>query len=338
MKAIAYRKNRPISHPQALEDLKLPCPKIGSADLLVAIRAVSVNPIDIKTRQNAPPFEKNTPRVLGFDASGTVIACGEAVKDFSVGDAVYYAGTLNRNGSNAEYQAVDHQLVAKKPQSLTFAQAASLPLTAITAYEMLFDRLCITKPLHPEQTTFLIVGGAGGVGSIALQLARLHSPLTLIATASRPDSQAWALKMGAHHTINHHQPFLPQLEGLGFSQVDFIFSTSHSDLYLPQYIEALAPQGRLGLIDSPPSFDISPLKSKSIAIHWEFMFTRSIFACIDKSRQGTILREIAALIDEGQLRSTMRTHFSPINAQNLQKAHALIEGGASIGKIVLENF
>ncbi|MHC5306198.1 zinc-binding alcohol dehydrogenase family protein [Bartonella sp. LJL80] len=337
MKAIGYFENLPISDDKALQDVQIAEPTIRDHDLLVEVQAISVNPIDVKTRLMAPPFDSG-PRILGFDAAGTVAKTGKSVKGFSAGDEVYYAGAINRQGSNSQFQAIDSRIVAHKPKSLDFKTAAAMPLTSLTAYEMLFDRLDITKPVHKGRNALLMIAGAGGVGSIAIQLARHLADVEIIATASRPESREWCLKMGAHHVIDHSKPFAPQLQEIGYDKPAFIFSTANSDGYLPQFVDVLYPQGRFGLIDGPKVFDINPLKLKSISVHWESMFTRSMFETDDIARQGEILAHVAELIDTKKITPTLAKVLSPINAHNLREAHRLIETGRSIGKIVLEGF
>jgi len=336
MKAVGYFKSLPVDDEQSLVDLDMAEPDFGDNDLLVAVAAVSINPIDAKTRLGSPPTD-GKPRILGFDAAGTVVKTGAAVKTFKPGDAVFYAGAINRQGSNAELQAIDHRIAALKPHSLDFAAAAALPLTALTAWEMLFERLRVQNPVRPGKNVLLVIGGAGGVGSMAAQLTRLRSELTLVATASRPESAQWARQMGAHHVIDHTKPLAPQLQAHGLEQVDFIFSTANSGGYLPQFAQIITPQGRIGLIDSPADFDIMPLKMKSVSLHWETMFTRSLFNTADISEQGHILAEIAALVDAGKLKPTGVEVMSPLNAATLRAAHRKIETGKSIGKTVVVN-
>lgn len=336
MKAVGYFKSLPIDDEESLVDLEIPQPDIGDHDLLVAIRAVSVNPIDARTRIGSAPTD-GKPRILGFDAAGHVKKTGAAVTHFQPGDEVFYAGTMNGPGSNADFQAIDSRLVARKPESLDFTAAAALPLTALTAWEMLFDRLKIQNPVHPGKNSLLMIGAAGGVGSMAIQLARLESDLTIVATASRQQSKDWALQMGAHHVIDHTKPFASQLQNCGVEQIDFIFSTADSMGYLPQFAEIIAPQGRLGLIDRPKTFDINPLRLKSVSIHWEVMFTRSLFGTADMGEQGHILSRIAAMVDEKKLKPTGVEVMSPLNAATLREAHRKIETGKSIGKIVITN-
>ncbi|XHS32371.1 zinc-binding alcohol dehydrogenase family protein [Pseudoxanthomonas sp. UC29_72] len=335
MKAVAYlQAGLPIDDPAALVDVDLPQPVPGPRDLLVKVHAVSVNPVDTKVRHRAQVTE---PRVLGWDAVGTVEAVGEAVTLFKPGEVVYYAGSINRPGSNAQYQLVDERIVARKPASLDDAQAAALPLTAITAWELLFDRLRIPEG-QGEGQVLLVTGAAGGVGSILVQLARKLTALTVVGTASRPETRAWVRELGAHHVIDHSQPLAPQLQALGIEQVQHVASLTHTGSYYSQFIELLAPQGQLALIDDLPSLDAMPLKPKSISLHWESMFTRSVFQTPDMQAQHDLLTRVAALIDAGTLRTTFGEHYGTINAANLRRAHALIESGKAKGKLVLEGF
>lgn len=336
MKAVGYLRSSAISDSKALEDFDVPMPDVGENDLLIRVKAVSVNPIDIKTRLTAAPQNGN-PRILGFDASGTVEDLGADVQGFQKGDSVFYAGMINRPGSNSDFQTIDYRIVAHKPLSLDYITAAAMPLTALTAYEMLFDRLNIKAAVHNGKNALLINAGAGGVGSIAIQLAKKLADLTIIATASRQQSSEWCRQMGADLVIDHRQPFAGQLEAHGIKEVAFIFSNAQSDTYLPQYNEILAPQGRLGLIDSPKTFDINSLKAKSISVHWESMFTRSLYMTNDIQRQGQILTHIAELLDHGEIQPTLTRVMRPMNAATLREAHQLIETNRSVGKIVIEN-
>ncbi len=337
MRAIGYTRSLPIDDTQSLVDLDLPKPEASGRDLLVAVRAVSVNPVDTKIRQRREAPD-GAPQVLGWDAAGTVVAVGEAVSGFAVGDAVFYAGAIDRAGSNAEYQLVDERIVGRKPASLDWAQSAALPLTAITAWETLFDRLDVRKPVPGAANAILIIGGAGGVGSIAIQLARQLTDLTVIATASRDETRDWVRNLGAHHVIDHRQPLAEQVEALGLGAPGFVFSTTHSDDHLAAIGALLAPQGRLALIDDPATFDIVPLKQKAISVHWELMFTRSLFHTADMAEQGKLLDEVARLVDAGTVRTTLAEHFGRIDAANLRRAHARVESHTAKGKIVLESF
>jgi len=335
MKAVAYTEHGlPISDPRALQDITLPIPQPGPRDLRVAVRAISVNPVDTKVRNGVAVTE---PRVLGWDAVGIVDAVGDEVTLFQPGDAVFYAGAIGRPGSNAEYQLVDERIVGHKPASLDDAAAAALPLTAITAWELLFDRLRIAEG-GGEGQTLLVVGAAGGVGSILIQLARQLTRLTVIGTASRPDTQDWVYGLGAHHVIDHSQPLTDGLQRLGIAEVSHVASLTHTDQHYDQIVAALAPQGQLALIDDPGQLDVMALKRKSLSLHWESMFTRSSFNTPDLERQHALLERVAALVDAGVLRTTLGEHFGRINAANLRQAHALIESHRARGKLVLEGF
>lgn len=335
MKAIAYTQHGlPITDTAALVDIVVPLPAPGPRDLRVQVRAISVNPVDTKVRRNVAVTE---PRVIGWDAVGIVDAVGSEVSLFQPGDAVYYAGDINRPGSNAEYQLVDERIVGRKPASLDDAAAAALPLTAITAWELLFDRLRIAEGGGAGQT-LLVVGAAGGVGSILVQLARQLTQLTVIGTASRPDTQDWVLDLGAHHVIDHSQPLTEGLARIGINAVTHVASLTHTDQHYAQIVSALEPQGQLALIDDPGQLDVMALKRKSLSLHWESMFTRSTFSTPDLQRQHDLLNRVAALVDAGVLRTTLGEHYGRIDAANLRRAHALIESHRARGKLVLEGF
>ena len=335
MKAIVYTQHGlPISAPQSLQEIEMPTPVAGPHDLFVEVRAVSVNPVDTKIRLHAPV---TAPRVLGWDASGIVRAVGSSVTLFKQGEEVFYAGSILRPGSNSQFQLVDERIVGRKPASLDFAQAAALPLTSITAWELLFDRLKVAKGGAVGQSV-LVIGAAGGVGSILLQLARKLTGLTVIGTASRNATRNWVRELGAHHVIDHTQPMREQLEALGIPEVDIVISLTHTDQHFPAIVDVLAPQGQLALIDDPAQLDAVPLKRKSISLHWELMFTRSIFGTPDMVKQHQLLNRVSAMIDDGTLRTTLGEHFGMISADNLRRAHAHIESGRAVGKIVLENF
>lgn len=337
MKAVAYFQNLPIDHPDALQDIDLPEPTPGPRDLLVEVRAISVNPVDTKIRRNAAP-ENDQPRVLGWDVSGVVKAVGRDVSLFQPGDEVFYAGALTRPGGNAELHLVDERIVGKRPQSLDFAKSAALPLTAITAWELLFDRLGIAEGQADQGQSLLVVGAAGGVGSILVQLARRLTGLTVIGTASRPETQAWVRELGAHHVIDHSQPLAAELKRIGLDSVTHVASLTQTDQHLEQLVEALAPQGKLALIDDPAGLDVLKLKRKSISLHWEFMYTRSMFETADMIEQHKLLNRVSELIDQGVLKTTFGEHYGRIEAANLKRAHALLESGKAKGKIVLEGF
>jgi len=337
MKAVGYQKSRAIEHPDSLLDIELPEPTATGRDLLVEVRAVSVNPVDAKMRMRSQPAEGEW-QVLGWDAAGTVRAAGPDVTQFQPGDRVWYAGSIARSGSNAELQLVDERIVGHMPQSLNFAAAAALPLTSITAWEMLFDRLAVVPGKQDRGESLLIIGAGGGVGSIMTQLARRLTALTVVGTASRAETETWVLELGAHHVIDHRRPLLDELIRVGVGPVSHLVSLTHTDHHFPAIVEAIAPQGRFGLIDDPEPIDVRLLKRKSVSLHWELMFTRSLFGTADMGAQHRLLEEVARMVDEGLLRSTIGENFGPINAANLKRAHALIETGKAKGKIVLEGF
>jgi len=338
MKAIGYRTPQAITAPEALLDITLPAPVATGRDLLVEVKAVSVNPVDTKVRASAAPAQGQEYKVLGWDASGIVQAVGPQVTLFQPGDRVWYAGSIARPGSNSELHLVDERIVGHAPSSLDFAQAAALPLTTITAWEMLFDRLGVAPGKQPGGKTLLVIGASGGVGSILVQLAARLTGLTVIGTASRPETQAWVKELGAHHVIDHSRPIAEELRRAGFATVDYIVSLTQTDAHFAQIVEAIAPQGKFGLIDDPKALDITAFKRKSVSVHWELMFTRSLFGTDDMIGQHRLLEEVAALVDAGLIRSTLAERFGSINAHNLQRAHALIESGKARGKVVLENW
>ncbi len=334
MKAVGYQQSLPIDDANSLIDIELLKPEASGFDLLVKVDAVSVNPIDTKMRMRSTPPEGDY-AVLGWDAVGIVEAVGEQVSGFAPGDRVWYAGELTRPGTNSEYHLVDARIVGKAPTCLNDEAAAAMPLTALTAWEMLFDRF----KLNADSTgTLLIVGAAGGVGSIMIQLAKKLTKLKVIGTASRSESKNWILQLGADGVIDHRKDFVSELNAIGVASVDWVASLTHTVEHMPQIVNALTPQGALGIIDDAEVLDIMPLKRKSISIHWELMYTRSLFKTADMAVQGEILNKVAALIDAGKLVSTHNDTFGKINASNLKRAHALLEAGQSRGKIVLAGF
>ncbi|NQU41153.1 MAG: zinc-binding alcohol dehydrogenase family protein [Lentisphaerae bacterium] len=337
MKAVGYRTPGPVNREDALLDITLERPDPEGRDLLVKVVAVSVNPVDTKIRMQRPP-EGSEWRVLGFDAAGVVEAIGPDAENFKPGDRVFYAGSIARPGTNSEYHLVDERIVGHSPSSVSDAEAAALPLTAITAWEMLFDRLDVKRPTPQGGSTILVIGGAGGVGSITIQLLRALTDLTVIATASRPETEKWVRECGAHHVINHRQPLASQVEALGLGAPGFVFSITQTDQHWTDIIELIAPQGRFGLIDDPKELNVLPLKLKAVSLHWELMFTRSLFETPDMAEQGTLLNEVAALVDAGRIRSTATETAGKIDAATLRAVHAKIESGTVRGKIVLEGF
>lgn len=337
MKAIGYKVAGLLNREDALVDIELERPTPTGRDLLIEVEAISVNPVDTKVRKSSSPPDAAW-KVLGWDAVGTVVEVGELVTSFKPGDQVFYAGSFTRQGANSQFHLVDERIVGRKPATLSSAEAAALPLTAITAWEMLFDRMDIRKPVTGAANTILIIGGAGGVGSMAIQLVRAFSDMTVIATASRPETKAWVTELGAHKVIDHSKPLAPQVEALGVGAPAFVFSTTETHLHLKEIATLIAPQGRFGLIDDPAALDVLSFKTKSVSIHWEMVFTRTLFETADLDAQGKILDKLSTLIDYGKIRTTVSERLSPINAENLKKAHAILESGRSKGKVVLENF
>jgi zinc-binding alcohol dehydrogenase family protein len=336
MRAVGYRQPLPIDHPAALLDLDLPRPVPAGRDLLVKVEAVSVNPVDVKVRARVGP-EPGQAKILGWDAAGVVAETGPDCSLFKLGDAVWYAGSILRPGTNAEYHLVDERIAGAMPK-LPFAAAAALPLTAITAWELLFDRLAIPFRKPREGRTLLIIGGAGGVGSVMIQLARRLTGLTVVATASRPETQAWCRELGAHAVIDHGRPMPDQLRAIGLPAIDYVASLTATERHLPAIAEIIAPQGRFGLIDDPKTLDATPFKRKSASVHWEAMFTRSTFETPDMIGQHDLLCEVARLVDDGLVRTTLTQELGPIDAASLRQAHALVESGRMRGKVVVAGF
>ena len=337
MKAVGLTHYLPITDPKSLLDLEVEKPVPGPRDILVEVKAISVNPVDTKVR--APKDNIEDPaKILGWDASGIVAAVGENVTLFNPGDEVYYAGVITRPGSNAEFQIVDERIVGHKPKSLNFEEAAALPLTTITAYETLFDRMKIDRNGAHKGASILIIGGAGGVGSIAIQLAKLAG-LHVIASASRDETISWVRQLGADEVVNHRQKMKPQIQQLGREYIDYIALFNDTDGHWPDAVEMIKPQGTIVpiVVNSGP-LDMGIIRSKSVSLCWELMFTRAMFETDDMIEQHRLLNEVSKLIDEGELRTTLEVVLSPINAANLKKAHAMIEKGTAKGKIVISGF
>jgi zinc-binding alcohol dehydrogenase family protein len=337
MKAVGYKESLPVDAAEALIDFEAPKPEPRGRDIRVAVKAISVNPVDYKVRKRAAPPAGET-KILGYDAAAIVDAVGPDVSLFKVGDEVFYAGSIQRQGTNSEFHLVDERIVGNKPRTLSFAEAAALPLTSITAWELLFDRLGAVPGKSVDPRTLLITGGAGGVGSILVQLVRRLTGLTVVATATRPESQQWCLDLGAHAVIDHAKPIKEQIEKLKVPPVALVASLTFTDQHYKAIAELMAPQGKFGLIDDPGEFNVSVFKGKAISIHWESMFTRSSFQTSDMIGQHMLLNDVADLIDKGVLRTTLDQTFGTINAANLKRAHALLESGKSRGKIVLEGW
>jgi NADPH2:quinone reductase len=334
MRAIGYRKPSPeLDH---LEAFDIPRPSPQGRDLLVEVRAVSVNPVDYKVASGTAP-EPGGIKVVGYDAAGVVTETGREARLFKPGDEVFYAGSIGRQGADMEFHLVDERIVGRKPRSLDFPAAAALPLTSITAWEAMFDRLDVAKPVPGAARAILILGGAGGVGSIAIQLARQLTDLTIIATASRPETVQWAKDMGAHHAIDHKKSLASQISALGLGSPAFVFATAPAGALLADLAELIAPQGRIALINGEAA-DLFVFRQKSVSIHFELMFTRPLFQTADIEAQHRLLNEVADLVDSGRIRSTMRDNYGRIDAANLMRAMAFLKSGRAIGKIVLAGF
>ncbi|PYE35561.1 zinc-binding alcohol dehydrogenase family protein [Idiomarina fontislapidosi] len=332
MKAVGVKQSLPITEQEALVDIDIPKPSVGENELLIKVTAVAVNPVDTKIRMRVGQADDY--KVLGWDAVGVVESKGTQVSGFEIGDRVYYAGDISKPGCNAEYHCVDYRIVGHAPQSLDDLAAAALPLTSLTAWELSFDRLQVNVPSVHKQRCVLIFGAAGGVGSIMIQLLKQLTDVTVIATASRDETQAWVKQLGADYVINHHQDIKQQLEGL--PQPTDIALLTHSADYFQTATEVIAPQGRIGIIDDPEeALDIRLMKQKSVSLHWEFMYTRSLFETADISTQRDILNQVAELVNAGKIRSTEGTRLNAMSAATLKEAHQLLESGKAIGKIVL---
>ncbi|MGC0379744.1 zinc-binding alcohol dehydrogenase family protein [Streptomyces sp. SAI-229] len=336
MPAVAYRKSLPVEDPESLVDVDLPVPQPGPRDLLVKVEAIAVNPVDYKVRQNNDPGGE--PKVLGWDAAGTVVAVGDEVELFQVGDDVYYAGAIDRPGTNARFHTVDERIVGRKPATLSFTEAAALPLTSLTAWEGLFERLGLREAALEQTGTLLVTAAAGGVGAMVAQLARALTSLTVVGTASRPETVEFARRMGVTHVVDHHRPLAPQLAEVAPDGVDFIFSTVGTDRNLAAYADVFKPFGQLVAIDDFGAVEIGLLKSKSISFHWELMFTRSLHQTPDQAKQHHILTQVARLVDAGILTTTATTDLGTVNAAHLREAHRILESGSTIGKITLTGF
>lgn len=336
MHAFAALAAKDTNTTKNLVEISVETPKPLHRDVLVKIEAISINPVDTKVRKrHAAQNEDTQPKVLGWDAAGTVVAVGDEVLNFKVGDQVWYAGALDRPGCNSEYHLVDERLISHKPDCLSFAEAAALPLTALTAWEMLIDRLQIHAD---DNKALLIIGATGGVGSIMVQLAKHFTQKIVVGTASRPESEQWLRELGVHHVINHKERLAPQIEALHLPMFNHIVSLNQTDEHLEDIAKLIAPQGKFGLIDDPKLFDIKIFKQKSVSIHWEFMYTRSLFHTEDMSQQHYILKEISQMVAQKEIKTTLNHHLGKINLENLKAAHELIESQSAIGKVVLEGF
>lgn len=337
MKAVGYKVAGKIDRQDALIDFDCPVPSPGPRDLRVRVQAISVNPVDVKVRASAAPSDGQI-KILGWDAAGVVDAVGSDVALFKPGDEVFYAGDLGRQGTNAEFHLVDERIVGVKPRSLNWEEAAAMPLTTLTAWELLFDRLRVPYGKKAKAGTLLVINGAGGVGSILIQLASRLTGLRVIATASRPDTIAWVRRMGAHEVVDHHKPLDSELAAIGIPEVEYVAALTSTAHHLPAIAKLIAPQGHVAVIDDPASLDIVPFKKKAVSFAWELMFTRSLFGTHDMSEQGRILNEVSALLDAGVLVTTLTESKRPIDAATLKSAHKLVESGAAFGKVVLTGF
>ncbi|WP_400073289.1 zinc-binding alcohol dehydrogenase family protein [Zobellia russellii] len=335
MKAIGYKENLSATDVNSLQDIEVERPKATGKDILVEVKAISVNPVDYKIRANRPAPDGEW-SVIGWDATGIVKEVGEDVSLFKVGDEVWYAGDLNRQGSNAEYQLVDERIVGKKPASLSFAEAAALPLTTLTAYEMLFHRLEVSK--DDANKSILVIGAAGGVGSILVQMAKKLTKLNIIGTASREETTSWLKELGADTVINHRNKLSEEFEKYNLPAPEYVVSLNATEHHVDEIAKLIKPQGKFGFIDDPKSLNVMPFKGKAVSTHIELMFTRSMFQTDDMIEQHNILNEVSELIDNGTVRTTLGENFGAINAENLRKAHAFLETGKAKGKIVLEGF
>ncbi|MEQ2352387.1 zinc-binding alcohol dehydrogenase family protein [Pseudoalteromonas piscicida] len=335
MKAIGYQKSLPIENELSLQDIELEMPTAHGHDILVEVKAVSVNPVDFKIRQAMPAAEGEY-KVIGWDATGVVKSVGENVSLFKPGDKVWYAGDITRSGSNAQFQLVDERIVGHMPSSLSYGEAAALPLTSITAWELLFDRLNVAK--NDDSKSILVIGAAGGVGSIMVQLLKQRTKLNIIASASRAETISWLEGLGADTIVNHRNPLSEEFAAKNLSEVDYVVSLNNTEQHLPEIEKVVKPQGQFALIDDPETLNIVPFKNKSVSVHWELMFTRSLFKTDDMQEQHVILNNVATMIDQGQIKTTVGEHLGKINAANLRKAHQHLESQTAKGKVVLEGF
>lgn len=320
--------------PSRFEDRTLADPQPGERDLLVEVHAVSVNPVDTKVCRGMPA-QGGTPRVLGWDAAGIVRSVGTKVTGFAVGDRVWYAGSIDRPGSNAELQLVDERIVGHMPATLGFAEAAAMPLTAITAWEMLFDRLQVQHADPAAGQSLLVIGAAGGVGSVLVQLARQLTGLTVIGTAARSETRDWVMRLGAHHVIDHSQPLDVGLQALGLPNAAYVACLSHTDQHVEELPRIVAPQGALGFIEESEKLTMLPFMGKACSLHWELMFARPVHGTSDMDRQGKLLSEVARLVDVGTVHTTMTRNLGAISAAALTEAHRIVESGSMRGKLVL---
>lgn len=335
MKAIGFKTSLPINENDSFIEFETPTPTPVDRDILVKVAAISINPVDYKIRQNSLKGKtQDPPKIIGWDAVGIVEAVGENVTLFKKGDKVFYAGDITKPGSNQEFQLVDERIVGFAPKKLSIEQIAAMPLTVLTAWEIFFDRMRLTAK-RDSGKNILIIGGAGGVGSIAIQLAKKILGLTVIATASRPLTVEWCKKMGADYVVNHGN-LIEELDKIGFKQLDFIVDFVDVNKYWEAFVQLIKPQGQIGSISDPTEpVNLRQLKSKSVSFHWELMFTRAMFQTEDMIEQHHILNKVAKLLDKGVVQSTLNTTLKGFSAENLKEAHRLLESGKTIGKVVI---
>jgi len=336
MKAVGFKTSLPIAEAESFIEFETDKPQPSGQELLVKVKAVSLNPVDFKVRQNsAKNTVLETPKVIGWDAVGVVEAVGAEVTLFKPGDEVFYAGDINKAGSNAQYQLIDERIVGRKPAALSDEEAAAVPLTALTAWEIFFDRMRLSRE-RDENKALLIIGGAGGVGSIAIQIAKKLLGLKVIATASRPESIEWCRQMGADVVVNHKN-LAEEVRKVGFQYVDFIVDFVDTNLYWDTMADLIMPQGHIASITgSAQPVLLNKIKGKSVSFSWELMFTRSTFQTEDMVAQHHILNKVADLLDKGVLKTTLTSTLHGLSADNLKKAHAQLESGTTIGKLVIQ--
>ncbi|WP_109301336.1 zinc-binding alcohol dehydrogenase family protein [Aquimarina sp. AU474] len=335
MKAIGYKENLPVDNEKSLQDIELETPQAKGRDILVEIKAISINPADYKVRQGMKP-ENDQWKIIGWDATGIVKEVGEDVTLFNLGDEVWYAGDFTRQGSYSQFQLVDERIVGKKPKSLSYADAAALPLTSLTAWELLFDRIQVDK--NNSDKSILVIGAAGGVGSILVQLVKQLTQLTIIGTASRDETTTWLRDLGVDHVINHRNKLSDEFSKQNLAEVDYVISLNATDQHIDEIVKVIKPQGKFGFIDDPKELNVMPFKAKAVSTHIELMFTRSMFQTEDMIEQHNILNEVSDMIDQGTIKTTIDENFGGINATNIRRAHAFLESRKAKGKIVLEGF
>lgn len=334
MKAIGFSESLNIDAPGALIEFEADQPELKPRDLLVEVKGISVNPVDVKVRASMPP--ESGRKILGYDAAGVVREVGSRVQHYKVGDEVFYAGDFTRQGTNAEFHAVDERIVGRKPKSMDFAEAAGFPLTSITAWEILFDCFQLREG-DGKGASLLVIGAAGGVGSILIQFAKQLTGLTVIATASREETTDWVKKMGADHIINHHKSLVEQCKELSI-QPNYVASLNGTEGHFDGIVELIKPRGHIALIDDPKTLNVHSIKLKALSLSWEFMFARPMFETNDIEKQRELLNRVSEMIDCGKLISTVTSNDGALSVKTLTEAHKNQESGRSIGKQVLGGF